>query len=224
MEDNKPTRPRGVNQEHVLKLALAYCEGMPGMRDMDKAIKAVRSAALRDGVKVPDYTSFWRWAQFGSKVDMFPELAQPFTELAKLVDNGEVDLNEWRASMNVGDALMRTTHDDAVRILQRLMKSEGYDGAVDKDPRLHLQAMGKLTEALKARNAEGGGNVWEMLERMGGEDAMKAVHKLLERFPEIIDEFHKVFREAHVPDAEQIGGAGDVVRNMKGIFTRPERG
>jgi hypothetical protein len=117
-------------------------------------------------------------------------------ELAKAVDRGEVAPDEWKATLNVGDAWIRTAHDDSVRLLQGLMKGDEYKEVVKKNPQLHLQAMGKLTEALKARNAEGGGDVWEQLDRMGEEDALKAVYKLLERYPVIIHGIHEALREA----------------------------
>lgn len=183
------------NQNHALRLALAYCvtDGKP--RSPKGSAAKLRAAIKREGGKPLAMATLYRWLQCGVLLDGYPELAQPFDQLAIEVDNNRIDINRWRAGTQLGDALTRAVHDDALLLLQELMQKDTYQVIIAEKPELHLQAMARLTEAVKARGDTGSGDLWQMLDELEEEDGEKVIAKLFEKWPALMEKVEKAFKE-----------------------------
>ena len=188
-----PKRPNLRFREFALQLAYKYCVTDPKPRSAERTIRSLQMKLVADGIKdVPARVTMQEWIYRGVLIDGYPELAQPYDEVARLVDTDELDPNRWRMSINIGNAVATAAHDQAMTLLQEMMKSDDYKAAVQEKPDLHIQALGRLNEAVKARG-EPSVNIFRLLDELTNEDAEKVIEHLLKTRDDLMEKLAKAF-------------------------------
>lgn len=176
-----------------LKCLRIYVTTPRRLRSLNKAIEQTREELMKErgpDAKVPGFATLRRQLDFGVEVDGYPVLAQHVDKIAAEYDAGKLDLVEIEGGGGPGPLLnAQNALSDAVVFTRKLLQRDDYLETAAKNPKVHVEMMGKLTEAVHKLAMTGAGPLGgRRPDQMTADEAFELVCKVLEAHPELADD------------------------------------
>lgn len=176
-----------------LRLARLYCETPRKLRSKPRAIEQIRINLREERGpegKLPSSASMRRWLDFGVDLDHWPVFAQDIDKVAAVWDKKELDFDEVEGGGGPGPLLnAQNALSDAVVFTRKLLQRDDYLETAAKNPKVHVDMMGKLTEAVHKLSMTGAGPLGgRKPQEMSTDEAFELVCAILEAHPELAED------------------------------------
>lgn len=186
-EWRKASEPRTISaQEAAIKVLETLSKSVEGTENVDRACNEVVKSYKRTGGQCPvAFSTLRKYADGGIIIVGYPELAQPFLKVVPLVRDGSLDL---KALGGGGMSLMvrEGALDQACNLARDIMKmADVKEKFANNLPHL-TSLIGKLSDVVKLERGQAKPvDLFELLEGINKDEAMKVIEVVFRRFPEI---------------------------------------
>lgn len=182
-----PVAPRNLEaQEASIRVLDKLSKMAPGTENVERACKEVVRGYERTEGKCPVvFGTLRKYADVGIVVVGVPELAKPFLEVAVLVRSGELDLKTLGGGGM--DLMIREgALNQACELARGIMDMPGAkDNFADNLPQLNslIKNLGDVSRPAKGSGKQA--DVFELVEGINEEEAMRVIGVIFRRFPKI---------------------------------------
>lgn len=186
-EWRKPSEPRTIAaQEASIKVLELLAKSPEGTENVEKACRQVERSYQRTGGKSPvAFSTLRKYADGGIIIHGYPELAKPFLEVVPLVRSGEIklkDLGGGGMSLMIREGAL----DQACEVAKGMLEMPEALKTFAKQPHLLSAMIARLGEVVKLeKGVVKQADVFELLEGINEEEAMRAIGVIFKRFPKI---------------------------------------